>query len=524
MTISTKTTGISFVQKLASQASQVPAGPYFLSTSTGALHIPYLLYSDVQQAFTQGVIPKSDGSYAALPVALPGSSTLTIAVPSRLYYSPSAASPLAGVRIGIKDIYDVQGIKTSAGSRAYYDVYPEANTTGPAVQRLIDAGAIIVGKMKTTQFAAPENARDAIDYHAPFNPRGDGYQEVGSSSSGPGSGVASYEWLDIALGSDTGGSVRVPAEVNGLFGNRPSHGLVPLTNVVPLSPEMDTPGFLVRDPQLWSTAAKVLYSNVTTNYTGYPKSILTYDLPTADTPDLTAGDRVIVKFVQQLASFLSANVSANNYTEQWANTHPSNTPADVQDFVGTTWAVLCALEQTKLVREPLFQAYSAKYNGRIPFVNPSTNGTWAYADTLSPSDLDVAVSNQTVFTNWFNAEVLPAQAESCSESLFLYVFVPPVPQYRNLAGPHFDGALMGLNTGFISPLVGNPDYALPLGQVPYNSSITLHEEVLPVSIRMMAATGCDLMLMDLINDLQGAGILPNVTVGNSLETGGKIYI
>lgn len=477
----------------------------------------------VQQSFSQGVIPKSDGSFGALPVALPGSATITIAVPSRLYYSPSAESPLAGVRIGIKDLYDIKGLKTGAGSRAYYDVYPEANVTAPAVQRLIDAGAVVIGKMKTTQFAAPENARDALDYLVPFNPRGDGYREAGSSSSGPGTGVASYKWLDIALGSDTGGSIRVPAENNGLFGNRPTHGLVPLTNAVPLAPELDTAGFLVRDPKLWTTAAKAMYANMTTSYTGCPKSILTYDLPTAGTSDLTAGDQVVVDFVQKLASFLSANVSANNYTEQWTQTHPENTPADVQEFVGTTWAVLCALEQTELVRKP-FEKYSAKYNGRIPFVNPSTNGTWAYADTLSPTMLDVAISNQTVFTDWFNTEVLPTRAESCSESLFLYVFTKAAPLYRNLAGDHFNGALMGLNTGFISPLVGNPDFSIPLGQVPYNSSVTLHEEFFPVSIRMMAAPGCDLMLLDLINDLVDAGIVPNVTVGNSLETGGAIYL
>lgn len=194
----------------------------------------------------------------------------------------------------------------------------------------------------------------------------------------------------------------MPAEVNGVFGNRPTHNLVELTNVVPLSPEMDTAGFLVRDPKLWSTAAKVMYSNMTTGYTGYPKSVLTYGLRTAGSPDLTAGHKVIVGFVEKLASFLSANVSATNYTEQWKNTHPANTTADVQEFVGTTWAVLCALEQTKLIRDPFFKAYSAKYDGRIPFVNPSTNGTWAYADTLSPGMLEVAISNQTVFANWFN--------------------------------------------------------------------------------------------------------------------------
>lgn len=65
------------------------------------------------------------------------------------------------VRLGVKDIYDIAGVRTSCGSRAYYNLYPERNVTAPAVQRLIDAGAIIVGKMKTSQFANGEVSSEA---------------------------------------------------------------------------------------------------------------------------------------------------------------------------------------------------------------------------------------------------------------------------------------------------------------------------------------------------------------------------
>lgn len=154
------------------------------------------------------------------------------------------------MRIGAKDLHDLQGLKTGAGSRAYYDVDDPANVTAPAVQRLIDAGAIVVGKMKTSQFAAPEFASLAIDCQAPFNTRADGYQEPGSSSSSPGAAMGSYSWLDIALGSDTGGSIRVAAQENGIYGNRPTHGAVTLDNVFPLGPTFDTAGLLALGPQL----------------------------------------------------------------------------------------------------------------------------------------------------------------------------------------------------------------------------------------------------------------------------------
>lgn len=229
----------------------LPPGPYLLSLVTGDLHIPYRLYEDVQGAFTTGVVPGANGSFESLAGGVPSSSSPSIGVPSRLYYVATPQQPLAGVRLGVKDLYNLQGLKTGAGSRAYYDLYPEANATAPAVQRLIDAGAMVVGKMKTTQFAAPEFVSLAIDYQAPFNARGDGYQEPGSSSSGPGAAVGAYSWLDIALGSDTGGSVRVPAQENGLYGNRPSYDHVSLEKVIPLGPAFDTAGFLARDPRLW---------------------------------------------------------------------------------------------------------------------------------------------------------------------------------------------------------------------------------------------------------------------------------
>ncbi len=230
----------------SSSSAPIPPGPYFL-TSQGALYQPYRLYADISGAFTQPLIPApgTPGVFSALPATVPGIDSPGVAVPSRLYYTKTAEKPLAGIRTGIKDIYDIAGVKTSDGNRAYYGLYPPRTVNAVPVQRLIDAGAILVGKMKTSQFANGETATDDwVDFHAPFNPRGDGYQDPSSSSSGPGSGAGSYPWLDLTLGSDTGGSIRGPSQVQGLFGNRPSHGLVPLTHVMPLAPELDTAGFL----------------------------------------------------------------------------------------------------------------------------------------------------------------------------------------------------------------------------------------------------------------------------------------
>lgn len=259
--------------------NSLPSGPYFLETATGNIFegerhplcvfvqyspckLAYRLYNDENQSFLYGTIPDSTGGFQILPARIPGAATESIGVPSRLYFTPTASKPLAGMRLAVKDIFDVKGLRTGCGNRAFWQHYPPKTRTAPAIQRLIDGGMVLVGKAKTSQFANGETATsDWVDLHAPYNPRGDGYQDGSSSSTGPGTAVAAYPWLDFAVGSDTGGSMRGPAGVNGVFGNRPSHGAVSLDDVMPLSPELDTAGIFARDAKLWASAGHWWYQD-----------------------------------------------------------------------------------------------------------------------------------------------------------------------------------------------------------------------------------------------------------------------
>lgn len=122
--------------------------------------------------------------------------------------------------------------------------------TATSIQKLIDAGAEIVGKNKLSSFAAREEPTECVDYQAPFNPRGDGYQSPAGSSSGSAAAVASYDWLDFAIGTDSKsclmlipetlfyltqlatGSGRRPAHFNGCFSLRPTHEMLSLEGLV----------------------------------------------------------------------------------------------------------------------------------------------------------------------------------------------------------------------------------------------------------------------------------------------------
>lgn len=127
-----------------------------------------------------------------------------IPVPSRLYFGePSPSLPLNGARVGIKDIFDISGVSTSAGSRAFEVFHGNSKSSAASVQHLIDMGAVIVGKTKTTQFASGEYAQDWVDYQCPFNPRGDGYFDPSCSSAGSAAALAAYKWLDFSIGTDS---------------------------------------------------------------------------------------------------------------------------------------------------------------------------------------------------------------------------------------------------------------------------------------------------------------------------------
>lgn len=128
---------------------------------------------------------------------------LTFALRSRIKTQASYKSPLAGLRIVIKDNIHLKGIKTSVGNRAFYDTYPPRKESAQCIQKLLDRGVVVVGKAKMNSFGNWEEPTEYIDYQAPWNPRGDRYQSTGGSSSGSASAIAAYDWLDIAIGTDS---------------------------------------------------------------------------------------------------------------------------------------------------------------------------------------------------------------------------------------------------------------------------------------------------------------------------------
>lgn len=500
--------------------AKLPSGPYFVNRASGHAHKVFRLYDDYAQSFTQSVIQQDDGSFEQLRGKVGTLGTPTVAVPSRLYYTKTKEKPLAGVRVGVKDLYQLKGIKTSNGNRAWYHLYPAANETSASVQKLMDAGAVVLGLQALSQFANGDTVNaDFVDIPMPFNPRADGYQMAHGSSNGGATSMASYEWLDLALGSDSGGSIRLPALSTGVFGNRPTHGIGSLENVTPLSPVLDTPGLFARDVQLWDTAQGLLYKGYE-SYTGKtPKTIYTLDLPNG-TDQLSA---VVQGFVSKTAKTTGAKVVALNMTKLWASTRPAAANGmDFKDMLSRTYAVLISKDQTRLVRDKFFKDYAAKHDGRKPYLNPSPDIRWKFAANVTDAELQQAHANMTLFGNWFNEHVARKDGASCSDSLVMYHDMFTVPKRRDIYTP---GATLPLsfNLGRYSIYSGAPESAFPVGETVEVSEITGHKEKYPVGMAVLAAKGCDALLVKLARDLVDAKVLKEPETGRSYEGGQVLF-
>ena len=169
---------------------------------------------------------------------------------------PSAKDgPLAGLTLAVKDIFDVAGYPTGCGQPHVLARSGTKSVTAPLVRELLNAGARFVGKTHTVELAYSLTGRNR-HFGTPINPAAPD-RLPGGSSSGSAAAVAAG-LCDIGLGSDTGGSVRLPAGYCGLCGIRPTHGRLSLSLTMPLAPSFDTPGWLCRDMATLTQVGSVL--------------------------------------------------------------------------------------------------------------------------------------------------------------------------------------------------------------------------------------------------------------------------
>jgi aspartyl-tRNA(Asn)/glutamyl-tRNA(Gln) amidotransferase subunit A len=186
--------------------------------------------------------------------------------------------PMHGIPVGVKDILSTDEGPTSCQSKVLPTSWGDRGD-GPVVRRLRDAGAVVMGKLTTMEYANGRPARD-MAFPLPRNPW-DTDRWTGGSSSGSGGGVASGLMLG-ALGTDTGGSIRLPASYCGITGHKPTHGLVPKSGCFPLGYTFDHVGPLCRSA--WDCAAMlgVIAGHDPSDRTSVPTDAVDYVAALAD--------------------------------------------------------------------------------------------------------------------------------------------------------------------------------------------------------------------------------------------------
>lgn len=177
--------------------------------------------------------------------------------------APSVNGALQGATLAVKDIYDVAGMKTGCGNPQILAESVAAEKSAPVVEKLLAAGAKVIGKTQTDELAFSLMGQNS-HFPYPINPAAPD-RVTGGSSSGSAASVAG-KIADIALGSDTGGSIRAPASFCGLIGLRITHGRIPLEGIMPLAPSLDTIGWFARDIALYEKVGQVLLGDDEQNF------------------------------------------------------------------------------------------------------------------------------------------------------------------------------------------------------------------------------------------------------------------
>ncbi len=183
------------------------------------------------------------------------SSPLAFVPGAQVARARNAEGSLSGLTFAVKDLFDLRGHRASAGHPDWARSHESAESDAPVVDSLLGAGGDLVGVTIMDELAYSLAGQNPF-FGTPENPRAP-ERLCGGSSCGSAAAVAGC-LCDFALGTDTGGSIRVPASFCGLFGLRPTHGRIDSRGAVPLAKGFDTVGFFARDARTFDAVAKVL--------------------------------------------------------------------------------------------------------------------------------------------------------------------------------------------------------------------------------------------------------------------------
>jgi Asp-tRNA(Asn)/Glu-tRNA(Gln) amidotransferase A subunit family amidase len=491
-------------------------------------------------AFVQGLEPQSLEQGRLVSDFLSQTSAEAFAaadglcVPSRLYFRGDKR-PLAGLRFAVKDTIAIQGVKTGFGSQCWRDTYPPACKTAPCIQALLEAGAVLVGTVKSTEFAEGVDPCEWIDAVCPYNPRGDGQQKASSSSAGSAVAAAAYGWLDFTVGTDTGGSIRHPAGVQGLYGQRCSTGLSDLEGVLGATDLFNTVGIFARDVDIFCRAGSHILRPEIMNHQPFKRRKVNLLYPTRaaqltnpdqhhggqhrwfPNPDVdrstwSVAEKLIDAAMVRLESALECQRIPFNINELWRVTPPVGQSRSLDEATGSIYSVVTTSSAVHTFADTFIEDYAAKNGGNKPRISPLVQRRLEYGRKISKQQLQDALESMQSFASWAETTLFGSYDQ---EAMTLLVFPQSCgrPDYRDDIADRsvlFNDTFSIYSFGY---LMGCTDYTIPVGEIPFTSKISGEEALLPVSISLISRPGTDMELFDIVRYLRDAGVIRDVLPG-----------
>ena len=376
---------------------------------------------------------------------------------SDAYLEGLADGPLSGLTFAAKDIFDVAGYVTGGGNPDWKATHEPAERTACCVDSLVQAGATMVGKTITDELTRGifgENAH----YGTPVNPRAPD-RVPGGSSSGSVAAVAGG-LVDFALGSDTGGSVRVPSSFCGVYGLRPTHGRIPLDGILLQAPSYDTIGWFARDVNTFARVGAILLQSKTTDTT-IRRLVIAEDA-------FALADDSVAKALQPALESLSSLIGESR-----------------SERLSTTSLMDWSSQQGVL---QMHEAWETAKDW-IDSVNPRFAMYVAEGYSLGRSITDAAVEEAQAA----RGNILYRMEELLSDGTFacLPTTVSPAPIKGERMSERLDVRSRNTALTCIAGTIGAPQISLPLGEV----------DGLPVGLSIIGARGSDEALIKFTADI-----------------------
>ncbi|MDJ0512349.1 MAG: amidase [Methyloceanibacter sp.] len=361
--------------------------------------------------------------------------------------------PLAGRTFMVKDLFSIEGRKTGNGNPESYAAAMPAQATAPAIGTLLGAGASLTGITICDEFFYSVLGSNA-HYGQPANPRARSFV-TGGSSCGAAAAVAA-QMCDFALGSDTGGSIRVPASFCGLYGFRPTHGRIDMTGATPMAPSFDTAGVLAANAELFRTVCGLLLQGEE-RIAPVDRLILAQDIVAACEPSLA---QLVLQTLETMAPAI-----------------PDIEPAEIAGDAIVAWRTAFATIQGFEVQStllPFIQAHPVS-------LGPGIKERFEIASGVTPDDAEAARSVRQAVASHLKSILQPG-------TLIVLPTTPTTPPERGIP----DGPAVAnyrtrtLQNTCLAGLAGLPQISVPIGEA----------DGCPVGLSLIAWEGGDESLLD----------------------------